>query len=518
MCIREKAGAITDKEGAMLSAISLVHSWLGMGDEEKASFIDRGLVEDGNFHLSDVAQLAISAYPLLGDGNEQEIFPECFHAMLAAAESEKEAEAAALLCFPAIDKAEAARLLQPTLSALHSLHVLEDSRKAEDFLSLTLASRMAYILSPHDAMRRQKAVTAIALSEKISGLGGDREKEAERLIQEASGYDGFSFFTLENLQLLYRKDGKLYGRVESKARPSLVVTSDFSIIAQGRLTAAIYLFAEPRKAGIASEWAITKESIRKGLERGLSGDQIISMLDQASSENIPESVKSRIHFWEETLTSVKGSSVIALDVTERAERLIKAMYDKLEAHIISHPAPGLFLMRPDTAWQWSALLSSVGLDVLGSISVEKKEEQLPDTDIIELRPERTIPDERAVPFDRERRQSLLASDDIYRKALVLSGIIYDEAQETPALEDVVLGLDYQEKKRLISYSISHGRKVYAEFVGGSVIIAKAEKSAKDGYVLLNGREIEIAKIWKTALLPLSVSSITHLCPSDSDNL
>ena len=98
---------------------------------------------------------------------------------------------------------------------------------------------------------------------------------------------------------------------------------------------------------------------------------------------------------------------------------------------------------------------------------------------------------------------------------MLSGFIYREDQETPRLEGVVLGLDYQEKRRLIADAAAHGGKIYAEFVDGSVIISSVSRCEKEGFVIMGGREIEIAKIWKTAQLPASVASVT--LPGSADN-
>ena len=516
---REIAGSITEEEGRKLSMIFLTQSLNGIDDESRASFSDRKLIDcDNGMALSEAARLAISSHPLFGKGKEHGIFPECFFPMLIASGEGKEAEAIASSAFPSLGKAESARLLQPIFNAFEALSIREDPGRAAAFLSLPYTSRIAYILSPSDTIMRERAVSAIELAAGISALDAEEEEEAEDLIRKASGFDRFSFFELENLQVLYRKEGRLYGRKEDRTPFSLVAASDFSVIVQGHCPIAIYMFAEPRKAGIVSEWMITQSSIRKALLSGLSSSDIISMLRQASQETIPVSVESRIASWEELLTSVRGQEAIMLTVSERAERLMNALSDKLEGHIIAHPQQGLFLMRPDTAWQWTGILASIGLDMLGTISLEKEERHISDIELGEIKAARTLPEEREVPFDSARRNALLSSADPYRRALILSGIIYRDDQETPQLKDVVLGLDYQEKKRLIAHSISHSSKVYAEFVGGSVIIAKAERSEKEGYTILNGREIEIAKIWKTALLPISIASITYLCPSDSDNL
>ena len=516
----EAAQAISEEEGALLSRIYLTHTLSEIDEEHKASFIERKLVvlDDGMARLSKEAMAAVSAHPLLGTGCEHEIYPECFHQMLIASESEKEMEECAASCFPNLDKAETRRLLEPILSAFSSLGIPEDMERTGLFLSLPFESRLAYILCPLESDKRKAAAKAVALSERIAGLDAAREEEIENLIRRTTDYDDYSFFMLENMQLLYRKNGKLYGRKCQDGEHSLIVSSDFSIIVQGRTSAPLHLFAEPRKGGVVSEWMITRDSVRKSLLSGYGSEKIMMALESEASEAIPESVKSRIRFWEETLSSVKASEAIVLTVSERAERLIRALGPQLESYVISHPADGIYIMSTET-WKWRPIFSTVGLDVLGNIKERTEDGMKADVEISPIIYDISLPEERAVSFDREKRQRLLATDDAYRAALVLSGMICSESQETPELCDVVLGLDYQGKKRLISSAMNHGGKIYAEFIGGSVIIAKPEKSEKEGYVFLNGREIEIAKIWKTALLSISIASITRLKrSSDNDSL
>ena len=89
-----------------------------------------------------------------------------------------------------------------------------------------------------------------------------------------------------------------------------------------------------------------------------------------------------------------------------------------------------------------------------------------------------------------------------------------EEQETPRIAEVN-GLYYQEKARLIHQAITEGKKLYVEFTDGETLIGRAEK-IDDERIRLSGREIDIAKIWKTASLPVSVKDAV-LLPSDNDS-
>ena len=104
------------------------------------------------------------------------------------------------------------------------------------------------------------------------------------------------------------------------------------------------------------------------------------------------------------------------------------------------------------------------------------------------------------------------------EALIDSGFILSPDTEIPHV-DMILGLYYQEKARLVASIEGRNAKLYAEKADGSVVIGRAGKSAEPGHVTVNGLDIDIAKIWKAAELPLSVRSIIKDGePEDSDSL
>ena len=518
------AAAISDGDGAMLSKIRLTGSWEGC-EERKASLLDRGLARDdgGTISLSEAAEKAVSLYPLLGDGTRGETYPEHFHQMilscLAFPSSQRHLRlsltAAARLCFPSIGKEGAECLVSLTLDAFIALGIIRQERSsfmlergsADRFLSLSLCSRMSYIIdSGEDEGRRKALVKTLSLLSEIAGLPDSELGNTLSMISRASGYDLPPQGMLEDLQLLCHMNGKAYGRRADRTGSSLVISSDFSVMASGRISIPLYLMADPVRSGIVSEWVLSKDSIRKAVQNGLTGKDIITLLKEHSGEALPDSVASRILSWEEMLSSARAERCIMLSLSERTSRIVAALMPELGEYVIAKPSPTLLLMDGRHARSWSAMLQEAGVDILGDIAED--DEGLPERTFMDEEPPALLPPRRPIAFDEELRRRLLEGADAYRRALVLSGFIYREDQDTPELEGIVLGLDYQEKRRMIADACAHGRKIYAEFVDGSVIISSVSRSETEGHVIMGGREIDIAKIWKTAQLPASVESVT----------
>ena len=110
------------------------------------------------------------------------------------------------------------------------------------------------------------------------------------------------------------------------------------------------------------------------------------------------------------------------------------------------------------------------------------------------------------------------ASSVLMKAMIQSGFILSE-DTTAVPVDMILGLYYQEKARLVSSVMGTKAKLYAEMADGSVVIGRAEKAQEPGHVAVDHLDIDIAKIWKTAELPLSIISIrADGDPSDNDSL
>ena len=100
------------------------------------------------------------------------------------------------------------------------------------------------------------------------------------------------------------------------------------------------------------------------------------------------------------------------------------------------------------------------------------------------------------------------------KALAISGFI-TRKNESIELPEMVNGLYYQEKMRLIRKAEDENLKIYAEFIDGSALVGHVRK-ADDESILILGKTVEQCKIWKTAILPVSIRDL-EMHPSDNDS-
>ncbi len=504
----EKSQLITREDGMLLSMLALSSDISTLSEEKKASFLDRGLIKmrDRSFTLEKDAMDAISLHPLFGESDMHLVFPESLHDVLLSETEEIDFLKEGLSDY---SEDERAAIIENNRKAIEELGLSTFSEK-ERFLSLSLPSRFAYLINKR---RSESAKLAVLLAMELDGA----DEDVLQLIKKASGCSSEDISKLLSLGIVVKRGGLLYGSKENKEECSLTVTSDFTVITRGRISVPLFAFATPIMFGTVTEWNITKESIKKALLMGLTSHDIAAFLKTGSASTIPEGVILRIESWEESLSSVKGEEVIMLNVSERAGRIISALHTLIEEDIIANPVPSIYIMKKSAVHHWSAVLSEVGLDVLGDIPREEEEEREPllfEEKEIQL----PLPQKRQVPFNETLCNALLETEDVYRKIMVLSGFIYSSEMKTPELKDVVLGLDYQEKKRIIHQTIMHGGKIYAEFIDGSIIIAQPLKSERDGYVFLGDEEIEIAKIWKLTHLPLSVVSFSYQGSLDNDSL
>ena len=228
------------------------------------------------------------------------------------------------------------------------------------------------------------------------------------MISRASGCQLPSVERLEAMQILYRRNGRLYGRFGERTGSSIIVSSDFSVMASGRISIPLYLIADPVRSGTVSEWTITKESIRKAIQHGLTGQDIIEALMSHSEEAMPESVASRILSWEEMLSSARAVRCIMLSLNERTARIVSALSPRLKEYMIAEPSQGLMLMDGRHVEAWTTILRSAGVDVIGDVMAEEEEARIIHV-FREAKATTLLPTRRAIAFDEALRARLLQS-------------------------------------------------------------------------------------------------------------
>ncbi len=535
----EKALAVlTETEGMFLTEIALSLKDIPESDET-ASLTDRKMAEwkEGKLRVTERGMKAVSLYPLLGRRKTRSIYPEAFFPFLLSV------VASGVLpstrwhrtissdffssLFPGLDKERAINAATRSIERLIELGVADDrdaflsvsKESTLSFLSLKEEERLAVILdrdNAYNAAKRDQYARFISLSSKLSGIEEGRIEEYLALIEKLTGVS----IALEDLLLfsILEKDGREYsGRIMTQERTShFTISSDFSITYTGRTPEKIFLYASPVMSDRTTEWRITKQSAKAAFSLKMTPEEIKRSLEEISSYPLPETVYPRIELWYSSFSSIRTSRALILVTDERNARIIEAL-PTLRMHIEEKLSDTIYIMRKDTEALWRRALENAGFDMLGKTEgpgFMEEEERSSIACSSFIPPE--IPEERIIPFDEGLKKRLVENARTpLMKALAESGFITAES-DNPRLPETVNGLYYQEKMRLVRTAEDTNQKIYAEFIDGSVLVGHVKKE-DDEHVSILGKSIEQCKIWKTAVLPVSIRDL-EMPSSDSDSL
>ena len=516
------AAAIDEKDGMRLTALLLAPDMELEGDVA-ASLLDRGLVErtDGKMVVTPLGMKAVSLYPLFGHRTEKQLYPEAFFPFVLAT-----AATGSLIVgrwhksissdfftslFPSIPRERVAaaaissieRLIELGVIIEHGTELRIRKEMAGSFLTLGEEERLALIIN-RDCASNPEKLRRTALMIRASSLLSDTEKEyGVALIRKLTGLDA----PLDELLLfsVIEEEGeRITGRAMTDgSTEGLALSSDYSITYTGRTPPSIQAFATPVTADRTNEWKLTRESLKTAFSLGFTPGDVIAELRNVSSFPIPDTVLPRLDLWYSSYRGLRPMRAMILAADERNARIIDAL-PTMKMHIIENTEP-----------LWRRALENAGFDMMGPtegpgfIKDGKETPSLPCPSFSRA----VIPPDREIPFDiKERDRLLLTASTPMERALILSGFI-PSGGELDSIE-MVNGLYYQEKMRLIHAS-EEGSKLYAEFTDGTVLIGRAMKT-DDEHITILGKTIDAAKIWKVAMLPLSVRDL-ELHPSDSDS-
>ena len=523
--------AVNKSDGRTLTKALLSYDHMLERDESEA-LIDRGLLEwkDGKLSVTECGMKSVSIFPLFGEKRARRPYPEAFFPFLFSAVSSSMLQSGRwqklissdffTSLFPGIDKERIGMASVKAVESLISLGIIDDSNtelrvsreEERRFMKLSEEERLSLVITG----KTERYAHFIYLSSLLSGIKEEELDEYLALCTSLSGAEIDKEY-LFLFSILDGDEGEITARSFITERTSdFSVSSDFSITYSGKTPAGLYLYATPLLSDSISEWKITKQAAKAAFSAGMTPEEINSELSSISSYPLPETLYPRLSGWFQSFSTLHAERALILKADERNARIIDAL-PTLQMHILGKLGENIFLMNPDTELLWRRALENAGFDMLGPTKGPRFEKEEEKASIIPPpsfeRP--AISEERVVPFDKESQEKLLkASTSPLRTALILSGFVVMEEQETPRIAEVN-GLYYQEKARLIHQAITEGKKLYVEFTDGETLIGRAEK-IDDERIRLSGREIDIAKIWKTASLPVSVKDAV-LLPSDNDS-
>ena len=537
------ASQVSGEDGMLLSSIALSEGLYRLTDEEEASLSDRGLIErkkDGTLRITETGMKAVSLYPLFGNKRQRRPYPAAFFPMMLSIIASGELPdhhalysrnlSSDLIAgrFPEICREDFPKAAARMIEALDAMGMVRhdggrlslDKETALSFFSLPLWDKIAYMLHPErDEEQHRKTAKAIALIEHLSDYSEDDIGTLFGKILAITGADlRDDEEWLYTFSVIYSQDGRISAYdISSRECSDAIISSDFTITADGSIKAPVFLFAEPLKADVSEQWVITRTSAKAAFSMGMTDKEILKELRRISREALPDMIAGRISSWYGSFSALRCMRALMIISDDKNARVMDAL-PTFQVHVLAKPSPNVFIMDPRTEEEWRKILRTAGFDMLGRTEGwELREKEAPRT--LSASSVAAIAEERAVPFNSAARSAMLENaDSTLMKAMIESGFILSQDTELPHI-DMVLGLYYQEKLRLVSSLIGRNAKLYAEMADGSTAIGRAVKAGEQDHVNVDGLDIDIAKIWKAASLPLSVVSIREDGdPSDNDSL
>lgn len=150
-------------------------------------------------------------------------------------------------------------------------------------------------------------------------------------------------------------------------------------------------FLSLKKYDTVSEFSISRQSVMRGFDLGLSADSITEILEKRTSFAIPDSLKIQLEEWNSSYSSASFYKGFVLKVDEKTA--LAAVHNSvLSPHIHTVIAPGIFLLDVNDDEEALALIKKSGLGFVGKIKSAKEEIQSAGFFHLQLRQEGTKSD------------------------------------------------------------------------------------------------------------------------------
>lgn len=131
-------------------------------------------------------------------------------------------------------------------------------------------------------------------------------------------------------------------------------------------------FMSLKKYDKVSEFLISRQSIMRGFDIGLSAKEILQILTERTLYEIPETLKVQIEEWNSSYSSASFYKGFVLKVDGKAA--LAAQHNSvLSSHIHTVIAPGIFLLDVNDDAEAVSLIKKSGLDFIGKIKSVKEE-------------------------------------------------------------------------------------------------------------------------------------------------
>lgn len=510
---------LKDKELSLLGeeiAQDLTAAYLGDVDDT-ALLTSLGLLEDGHTVTKEGLKI-LSAYPFLGEGKGgRKHYPSFIFAFLLSLSQYLPSpvfnstffrKESFLKLFPSVEGETVPRMAYLTAKAMERLCLftpdgLVNIDKVDDFMSLSLIDRISHILFTLTSGTREDIKKALSVITLIDGIESDK---LDRIAASLKAYSSLrpDWELLFDLGLLYEENGLVYAcdlSEDDSGDETYTLSSDYTITYSGREDTDIYLIAEPlMESRNTVQWLLTRASIKKAFDMGLSYDVIKEILDEYSSFPVPSSITDQIKSWEREYRMVRIVRGTVVIVDERYSSLFTL--PGVKEHIIEKLGEKAYLMESEEISSWRNALTSYGVTMLGTVegpefAVEKKEEETRwayNYICYSLCSFASIPPRRQIPYDEKAYNALLgAASDEWERLLVESHLVFSVSGIKAY--SFVDGLEYNLKHALIQSAVKAGTGLVIKDLDDRYHFVIPIRL--DGDILETDEgDIEVSKIWK----------------------
>ncbi|MBQ0070410.1 MAG: helicase-associated domain-containing protein, partial [Spirochaetales bacterium] len=369
----------------------------------------------------------VSTYPLLGSGDKKrspypgEFFPFLLSSVLngkVSARGDRFFQSGAFASrFPSLEKAKVNAAGAKAIEAFQKLGIISrhgswfklNDEAALSFMKLDEISKLAHVIYVDaDLTTRTKGAKAIAICFLLSGVPS---LDWDILKAKLEGYAGTYIPTEDYLAFhIFSSDenGTLTGRLRNGEKTTTgVVSSDNEMSYRGYVPYEVWRLAEPVTADTLTRWMITKSSIKGALDTGMTRDELVSLLRRFSGDLVPETLFQRIDTWVSQYKMARATRAVLLETDSRTNNILEQL-PQMQEYILSHPAPNLFIMDSREEDHWRKELEAIGYDMLGNTKGPLFQEEDDVFGLLRLSEELDFPENREVPFRKEKYDALLS--------------------------------------------------------------------------------------------------------------
>ncbi len=239
-----------------------------------------------------------------------------------------------------------------------------------------------------------------------------------------------------------------------------------------------------------SSFAISRQSVMRGFDTGLSSVQIIELLQERTSYQIPETLLVQLEEWNSSYSSAAVFKGYVFKAEGKAA-LVAEHNSNFASHIHTKIAPGIYLLDVNSDEELQALIKESGLDFVGKIKTASQQNM--SAGFLPLNIEGRIIDDKhgfekpkeeiAVKDPEQIEKELFAKidelelDNEQRESLELR-VIHKVIVNASQLDARVLRLarvnasamDFGGKVYVIEQAVKNGESVELSFNGGKTLV------------------------------------------------